>query len=170
MACRWRFIRTVTGFSGLTRRIPPSRAQFAQSGDGKTEFGRVAARLGIEAIHASTPQAKGRVERANQTLQDRLVKEMRLQNILSIEDANAYLPEFIERWNNRFGVKPRNETSAHRPWLDAARQDGWDHVPSPLFIEPTHDPERPRNGLPPTVSAAKSAQRNGFRRARTQAF
>jgi hypothetical protein len=90
-------------------------AKDAQSGDGKTEFGRVAARLGIEAIHALTPQAKGRVERANQTLQDRLVKEMRLRNISSIEDANAYLPEFIERWNNRFGVKPRNEISAHRP-------------------------------------------------------
>ena len=49
-------------------------AKDAQSGDGKTEFGRVSERLGIESIHALTPQAKGRVERANQTLQDRLVK------------------------------------------------------------------------------------------------
>jgi hypothetical protein len=49
-------------------------AKDAQSGDGKTEFGRVAARLEIVPIHALTPQAKGRVERANQTLQDRLVK------------------------------------------------------------------------------------------------
>jgi transposase len=91
-------------------------AKDAQSGDGKTEFGRVAERLGIEAIHASTPQAKGRVERANQTLQDRLVKAMRLKNISSIAAANAYVPEFIERWNTRFGMKPRNEVSAHRPW------------------------------------------------------
>jgi transposase len=93
-------------------------AKDAQSGDGKTEFGRVAERLGIEPIHARTPQAKGRVERANQTLQDRLVKEMRLQNVSSIEEANAYLPVFIERWNKRFAVKPRNEASAHRPWTN----------------------------------------------------
>jgi transposase len=65
-------------------------AKDAQSGDGKTEFGRVAARLDIVPIHALTPQAKGRVERANQTLQDRLVKEMRLQNISSIEVANGF--------------------------------------------------------------------------------
>jgi transposase len=95
-------------------------AKDATSGDGKTEFGRVAERLGIEPIHARTPQAKGRVERANQTLQDRLVKAMRLQNICSIEAANAYLPAFIARWNERFGMKPRNETSAHRPWTDTA--------------------------------------------------
>jgi transposase len=91
-------------------------AKDAQSGDGKTEFGRVAARLEIVPIHALTPQAKGRVERANQTLQDRLVKEMRLRNIASIEVANGFLPEFIVTWNARFAMKPRNETSAHRPW------------------------------------------------------
>ena len=54
-------------------------AKVATTGDGKTEFGRLAERLGIAVIHARTPQAKGRVERANQTLQDRLVKEMRLR-------------------------------------------------------------------------------------------
>jgi transposase len=59
-------------------------AKDAQSGDGKTEFGRVVERLEIGLINALTPQAKGRVERANQTLQDRLVKEMRLRNICSI--------------------------------------------------------------------------------------
>jgi transposase len=91
-------------------------AKDAQSGDGKTEFGRVAARLKIEPIHALTPQAKGRVERANQTLQDRLVKEMRLQNICSIEAANAFVPTFIGFWNGKFAVEPREETSAHRPW------------------------------------------------------
>ena len=77
-------------------------AKDAQSGDGKTEFGRVAERLGIEPIHARTPQAKGRVERANQTLQDRLVKEMRLRNISSIEEANAYLPVFIAALEQTF--------------------------------------------------------------------
>jgi transposase len=93
-------------------------AKDAQSGDGKTEFGRVAERLGIEPIHARTPQAKGRVERANQTLQDRLVKEMRFQNVSSIEEANMYLPAFIERWNKRFSVNPRNEATAHWPWTN----------------------------------------------------
>jgi len=96
-------------------------AKDAQSGDGKTEFGRVAARLKIEPIHALTPQAKGRVERANQTLQDRLVKEMRLQNVCSIEAANTFAPVFIAFWNGRFAVKPGDETSAHRPWTDTPK-------------------------------------------------
>jgi len=91
-------------------------AKDARSGDGKTEFGRVAARLKIEPIHALTPQAKGRVERANQTLQDRLVKEMRLQNVSSIEAANMFVPAFIAVWNGKFAVEPSDETSAHRPW------------------------------------------------------
>jgi hypothetical protein len=91
-------------------------AKDAQSGDGQTEFGRVAARLGIASIHALTPQAKGRVERANQTLQDRLVKELRLQNVSSIEAANAFAATFIAIWNGKFAVQPRDEASAHRPW------------------------------------------------------
>jgi transposase len=91
-------------------------AKDAESGDGKTEFGRVSERLGIEPIHALTPQAKGRVERANQTLQDRLVKEMRLRNICSMEAANGFSPTFIETHNKRFAVPPRNPSSAHRPW------------------------------------------------------
>lgn len=94
-------------------------AKDAKSGDGKTEFHRVADRLGIEPIHALTPQAKGRVERANQTLQDRLVKEMRLLNICTMESGNGFLPTFIAFWNKRFAVTPRNETSAHRPWITA---------------------------------------------------
>ena len=60
-----------------------------------TQFTRAIKTLDIEPIHAKTPQAKGRVERANQTLQDRLVKEMRLQGIDSIDEANAFLPRFI---------------------------------------------------------------------------
>jgi len=91
-------------------------AKDAKSGDGKTEFGRVAERLGITPIHALTPQAKGRVERANQTLQDRLVKEMRLHGIASMEAANAFAPTFIAIWNEKFAVPARDTTSAHRPW------------------------------------------------------
>jgi len=93
-------------------------AKDAASGDGKTEFGRVAERLQIDSIHALTPQAKGRVERANQTLQDRLVKEMRLRAISGIEAANAFAPKFIAIWNEKFAVPPRDPSCAHRPWTD----------------------------------------------------
>jgi len=91
-------------------------AKDAQSGDGKTEFGRVVDRLGITLINALTPQAKGRVERANQTLQDRLIKEMRLSNISSIAQAEAFLPGFMIRYNEKFAVPTHDETPAHRQW------------------------------------------------------
>ena len=91
-------------------------AKNAAGGDGRTEFGRVAERLGIELICATTPQAKGRVERANQTLQDRLVKEMRLEGISSMEEAQAFAPRFMDMWNARFAVQPRDPAPAHRPW------------------------------------------------------
>ena len=91
-------------------------AKDAAAGDGKTEFGRVIERLGIKIINAQTPQAKGRVERANQTLQDRLVKEMRLAGISGIEAAQAFAPGFIATWNAKFAVAPRDQSSAHRPW------------------------------------------------------
>jgi transposase len=85
------------------------------SGSGQTQFGRALAELQIELICAHSPQAKGRVERANQTLQDRLTKELRLLGISSMAAANAYLPEFIQQYNTRFAVTPRSADSAHRP-------------------------------------------------------
>lgn len=85
------------------------------SGDNLTQFGRAMQELGIQIICANTPQAKGRVERANQTLQDRLVKEMRLREISSREAGNAYLPEFTEDFNRRFAVQPISQHDAHRP-------------------------------------------------------
>jgi transposase len=87
----------------------------ALSGTGLTQFGRAMKELEIELICAHSPQAKGRVERANQTLQDRLTKELRLRGISSIEAANAYLPEFIAEYNARFAVAARSSESAHRP-------------------------------------------------------
>ena len=86
----------------------------AQSGTGETQFGRAMRELGIEVICANTPQAKGRVERANGTLQDRLVKELRLKNINDLVTANQFLPEFIEDYNKRFSVIPLNPTDVHR--------------------------------------------------------
>ena len=91
-------------------------AKEAASGDGLTEFGRVAERLRVELIQATTPQAKGRVERANQTLQDRLIKEMRLRGVSDIAAAQAFAPEFIALWNAKFARPPLNEADAHRPW------------------------------------------------------
>jgi hypothetical protein len=71
--------------------------------------------LNIEIICANTPQAKGRVERANKTLQDRLVKDLRLQGIGTIEAANRALPVFVADFNTRFGKAPRNTKDLHRP-------------------------------------------------------
>lgn len=79
------------------------------------QFIRALKELDIESVLASSPQAKGRVERVNQTLQDRLVKEMRLRNISNIDDANRYLPEFIEKFNKKFSKEPRGQFDAHRP-------------------------------------------------------
>jgi hypothetical protein len=84
---------------------------------GLTQFGRAMLDLGIQIICANSPQAKGRIERANQTLQDRLVKEMRLRGISDPEAGNAYLPEFREDFNRRFAVAPRSTHDAHRPLL-----------------------------------------------------
>ena len=80
---------------------------------GLTQFGRAMQDLDIQILCANTPQAKGRVERANQTLQDRLVKELRLENISSIEQANAFLPQYIQDFNRRFAVVPRASLDAH---------------------------------------------------------
>jgi transposase len=90
-----------------------------QAGDGHTQFGRVLYELNIESICANSSQAKGRVERANLTLQDRLVKELRLQGISTMAAANAYMPGFIADYNRRFAKPPRNDWDAHRP----VRQD-----------------------------------------------
>jgi len=85
-----------------------------------TQFERALGELRIEAILAYSPQAKGRVERLFQTLQDRLVKALRLAGISSIEAANAWLPGYLAEHNARFAVTPREPQDAHRPLeLDA---------------------------------------------------
>jgi len=94
-------------------------------GDNLTQFGRAMKELDIEIICANTPQAKGRVERANQTLQDRLVKEMHLRGISSMEQGNAYLPEFMADFNQRFAVPTRSQNDAHRP---LNKQDQLEHI------------------------------------------
>lgn len=86
----------------------------ALQGDGLTEFGRAMQHLGIQIICANTPQAKGRVERANKTLQDRLTKELRLRGIHDPLQANLFLPEFMADYNRRFAVLPRSSVNAHQ--------------------------------------------------------
>jgi transposase len=86
----------------------------ALTGTGMTQFGRAMKELDIEIICANTPQAKGRVERVIQVMQDRLVKEMRLRDISNIETANAYASEFMADYNARFAVHPRSSHDAHR--------------------------------------------------------
>jgi hypothetical protein len=84
-------------------------------GDGMTQFGRALSKLNIEIICANSSQAKGRVERANKTLQDRLVKELRLAGIDTLADGNAFLPGFVADYNARFGKAPANPKDLHRP-------------------------------------------------------
>lgn len=87
-----------------------------------TQFGRALKSLDIQAIHARTPQAKGRVERANKTLQDRLVKELRLAGIDTLEAANAFLPGCLKAFNRRFAVTAQHPSDAHRPVLHEAQE------------------------------------------------
>ena len=98
-------------------------AKEPKGGDGLTQFGRAMTDLNIDVICANTPAAKGRVERAHLTLQDRLTKELRLRDICTIEDANAYLPEFMQDYNRRFGRPARVEHDAHRPLLGDEQLD-----------------------------------------------
>jgi hypothetical protein len=81
-----------------------------------TQFSRALNTLVIEFIRANTPQAKGRVERTNQTFQDRLVKELRLQRINTYQETNAYLPVFLEIYNGKFAVLPRSAYDAQSPF------------------------------------------------------
>lgn len=95
-----------------------------KKGTGITHFGRVLKELDIELICAHSPQAKGRIERSNGVLQDRLIKEMRLEGISAIEDANIFLPQFLEKHNKRFrktAASPENANRAMREKDDLER-------------------------------------------------
>ncbi|MGV4199098.1 ISNCY family transposase [Citrobacter murliniae] len=91
------------------------RVNHAAGSKSGTQFGRVLHDIGVELLCANSPQAKGRVERANKTLQDRLIKEMRLNTISSIEEANVWLETFITDFNRRFAKTPKYPKNLHRP-------------------------------------------------------
>ena len=87
-----------------------------------TQFGRALKTLGIELISAQTPQAKGRVERANKLLQDRLVKELRLRKINTIAEANDFLVEYKYELNKKFSVTARSPENGHRKVLHSPEE------------------------------------------------
>jgi transposase len=86
-----------------------------------TQFERALLQLDIEPICAHSPQAKGRVERLFQTLQDRMCKAMRLHGVANIEQANAWLDGYLLEHNQRFAVAPKQALDMHRPWRGAAQ-------------------------------------------------
>ena len=95
---------------------PVQREEQLKDQPARTQFGRALAELGIEWIAAHSPQAKGRIERFFSTAQDRLVKEMRLAGIDTLDGANRFLEiHFIPEWEQRFAVSPRHSQDAHRP-------------------------------------------------------
>jgi hypothetical protein len=96
----------------------PSR----KSNQQMTEYGRALYELNIELICAHSSQAKGRVERANRTLQDRLIKEMRLAEINTMEEANVWLPEFMVDFNRRFACAAHSSQDVHRLVTESASE------------------------------------------------
>ena len=87
----------------------------ALGGDGMTQFGRALHALNIDIICANSSPAKGRVERAHKTLQDRLVKELRLAGVRTLAEGNALLASFVADYNTRFAKPPANAKDLHRP-------------------------------------------------------
>jgi len=83
--------------------------------DPLSQFARAAKELGVNVIHADSPQAKGRIERLFGTFQDRLIKEMRLKGIKSIEEGNRFLEGYLPVYAKRFGVEAANDSDLHRP-------------------------------------------------------
>jgi transposase len=110
-------------------RSPKDKLTIEQELDGEqiplSNLGKAMAELGIRHIKAGTPQAKGRVERLWETLQDRLPVELRLLGVKSIKDANKVLPELIARHNRKYSVSPAERTVAYMP---LEREVNLDHV------------------------------------------
>ena len=112
-----RYGKPVAFYSGKHTVFRVSRRD-AKTGTGLTQFGRGLHDLNIDIIYAHSCEAKGRVERMNQTLQDRLVKELRLEGINTIHEGNEFLPEYMGVLNRKFGKEALNPTDLHRPHTD----------------------------------------------------
>jgi len=92
----------------------PSEDELLRGEEASTQFERATQELGIKIIHAHSPQAKGRIERVFATLQDRLVKELRLASIATLEEANRFLESYLPRFNAQFEHDPREPEDLHR--------------------------------------------------------
>ena len=92
----------------------PDLEELLRGEEAQTQFERAAKELGIDIIHANSPQAKGRIERAFGTLQDRLIKELRLSGVCNKEEANMLLEKFMPQYNKRFAKVPLKEGDLHR--------------------------------------------------------
>ena len=108
----------VTQIFIVERNRPPTLAEQLTGKRSFTQVGRALDEAGIGWIGAHSAEAKGRVERLWNTLQDRLVTELRLEGVTGIEDANVFLPGFLLRHNARFAVPAADPTPAWRPWPD----------------------------------------------------
>ena len=93
----------------------PSEDELLKGEEASTQFERAAEELGISVIHAHSPQAKGRIERAFATLQDRLVKELRLAGVSTLEEANRFLMSYLPGFNEQFEREAREPGDLHRP-------------------------------------------------------
>lgn len=109
--------------AAVYRAIPSDEAAMRHGHGLGSRFGHLCAALGIRLIVAGSPQAKGRVERAHGTHQDRLIKKMRRLGIATLADGNAYLARYTPQHNARFAVPPQSPTDFHRPALTAAAFD-----------------------------------------------
>lgn len=92
----------------------PAKASLTEIEEPMSQFERAMKELGIRVIHAHSPQAKGRVERLFKTLQDRMIKEMRLKGIKSVEEGNMFLKEYLPLYNKKFAVVPMEKADLHR--------------------------------------------------------
>lgn len=88
-----------------------------------SEFERAMKELEVKVIHAHSPQAKGRVERLFRTFQDRVIKEMRLEGISTIDEGNKFLVKYLPAYNRKFRVKPRQEDNLHREIPEGIKLD-----------------------------------------------
>jgi len=93
----------------------PTVEEQLAGGEPTSQFGRALGELGVELVPAHSPQAKGRVERLFKTFQDRLIKELRLAGIATLEEANRFLEGYLPIYNRRFAVQPAHAADLHRP-------------------------------------------------------
>jgi len=98
-------------------------ATAGKTGSSVTHFGRETYELNVDTFCVNSNWSQGRVERAHLTLHDRLVNELRLRRIGTVNDANAYAPSFNAAYNTRFAKPPKNDFNAHRPLLDDENLD-----------------------------------------------